>query len=220
MTLRFALAALVLAVSPAMAQAPIDGAALLAGPPAAGSPGAAHDDALVRAGWDAERLAKAIADNALDPFAAFDDVLGGDFTAAKRPATKRVFDALLPAVGQSAMSAKERWNRPRPFVADPSLPTCLPPTDALRTNGSYPSGHAALGWAWGLVLSELAPARADALLARGRSYGDSRVVCGFHYPSDVESGRTIAAAAVARLHGEASFRVLLDAARTEFANAP
>jgi acid phosphatase (class A) len=40
-----------------------------------------------------------------------------------------------------------------------------------------------------------------------------------HNPSDVEAGRTIAAAAVARLHADADFRQLMDAARAELAAA-
>ena len=45
-----------------------------------------------------------------------------------------------------------------------------------------------MGWAWALILSELAPDRADAILARGLAYGESRAVCGVHYASDVEAG--------------------------------
>jgi acid phosphatase (class A) len=68
-------------------------------------------------------------------------------------------------------------------------------------------------------LAELVPSRADAILQRGRDYGDSRVVCGLHYPSDVEAGRTIAAAALARLHADPAFRRALDEARSELAQA-
>jgi acid phosphatase (class A) len=69
------------------------------------------------------------------------------------------------------------------------------------------------------VLAELAPSRADAILQRGRDFGDSRVICGYHYPSDIEAGRTIAAGVIARLHADASFRRDLDAARAELARA-
>jgi acid phosphatase (class A) len=88
----------------------------------------------------------------------------------------------------------------------------------LRESRSYPSGHAALGWAWALVLAELIPDRADAILERGRDFGWSRVVCGVHYPSDVEAGRIVGAGAIARLHGDAFFRTQMDAARAELAS--
>jgi acid phosphatase (class A) len=99
------------------------------------------------------------------------------------------------------------------------VPICA--TDAeremLANDGSYPSGHAAVGWAWALILTELAPDRADAILARGREFAQSRVVCNVHWQSDVLEGRAIGAAAVARLHADAAFQADLAAAREELA---
>jgi acid phosphatase (class A) len=89
----------------------------------------------------------------------------------------------------------------------------------LRKDGSYPSGHSAIGYGWGLILAELFPDRASRLVARGRAFGDSRRVCNVHWLSDVEEGRIAAAATVARLHADAYFRKDLDAARAELAGA-
>lgn len=66
-----------------------------------------------------------------------------------------------------------------------------------------------------LILSELVPDRTDAILARGRDFGQSRVVCDVHWQSDVEAGRVIAAGTVARLHAEAAFVADMAAARSE-----
>ncbi|HET9693597.1 MAG TPA: hypothetical protein VFP48_04365, partial [Steroidobacteraceae bacterium] len=41
------------------------------------------------------------------------------------------------------------------------------------------------------------------------------VVCGVHWPSDVETGRTVGAAAVARLHADPEFVAELSLAREE-----
>ncbi len=76
-----------------------------------------------------------------------------------------------------------------------------------------------MGFGWSLVLAELVPSRADAIIDRGRDFTWSRVVCGVHYPSDVEAGRTVAAAAIARLHADPDFQRELAAARTELAAA-
>ena len=93
-------------------------------------------------------------------------------------------------------------------------PTCSPKDeDGLRKNGSYPSGHTSIGWAWALILSEIAPDRADAIQARGRNYGESRLVCNVHWQSDILEGRFMGAAAVARLHDNAAFNKDLLAAR-------
>ena len=105
--------------------------------------------------------------------------------------------------------------RQRPFVEYPSLRTCAIGYEKLGETGSYPSGHGSLGWIWGNVLAELVPEQADALIARGIAFGDSRVVCGFHFPSDIAAGRLTAAALLERLHADKHFLHDLDEARTE-----
>ena len=94
----------------------------------------------------------------------------------------------------------------RPFVVHKQS-TCTPGEEKfLAGDGTYPSGHSAVGWGWALVLAELVPSRADAILQRGREFGHSRVVCNVHWQSDVEAGRFMASAAVARLHADPAFR--------------
>jgi acid phosphatase (class A) len=98
-------------------------------------------------------------------------------------------------------------------------PVCTPNSlDFLVSNGSYPSGHVAIGWVWALILGEIAPERADAIFARGRTFGESRIICNVNWSSDVAAGRFIGAAAVARLHADPAFRADLEAARAEVAN--
>lgn len=98
-------------------------------------------------------------------------------------------------------------------------PICTPEEEEmLRGDGSYPSGHTAIGWGWALILSELAPDRAEALLARGRAFGESRNVCNVHWRSDIISGRMVGAAAVARLHTNEDFLADMAAAREEITN--
>lgn len=174
---------------------------------------------IVRGPWTAERRAQALEDNAIDPFAAFDSVLGANFTAANFPATAALLDHVGRAAGYAGEPVKQTYRRLRPFVTDSSITPCIPADDRLRASFSYPSGHAALGFSWALVLAELAPAHTDAIINRGRDFTWSRVVCGVHYPSDVEAGRTVAAAAVARLHADPDFQREFAAARAELAAA-
>lgn len=192
----------------------VDAATIIAGPPS-GAMFEAEAQA-VRGPWSEARIAQARADDRFDAFTAFAPVLGERFTEANYPLTGAALDRVLAPLGAAIGVAKARYERERPFEVDPHVTTCIEATDRIRASGSYPSGHAAFGWAWGLVLAELAPAHADAILARAREYGDSRVVCGLHYPSDIEAGRTIAAAALARLHAAPEFRAAVDAARVEF----
>lgn len=117
--------------------------------------------------------------------------------------------------GRATAQAKDRYRRPRPFESN-GKPICTPAQEAgLRNNGSYPSGHASIGFAFGLVLSQVSPERTNALVARGREFGQSRLVCNVHWPSDVQEGQLIAAAVVARLNAEETFRNDVAAARAE-----
>jgi acid phosphatase (class A) len=197
----------------------VDALHFLPPPPAANGAIERAERDIVRGPWSAERRAQALADNAIDPFAAFDSVLGANFTPANFPATLAVLTRAGRAAGYAGDPVKFRDQRPRPFVTDNSITPCIEDTPALRASFSYPSGHAALGFSWALVLTELAPAHADAIIERGRDFTWSRVVCGVHYPSDVEAGRTVAAAAVARLHADPDFQRELAAARAEMAAA-
>jgi acid phosphatase (class A) len=65
------------------------------------------------------------------------------------------------------------------------------------------------------LLAEINPPRGDAIVQRGRAYGESRVVCGVHYYSDIEAGRMLASALVAALHGAPEFETDIASARAE-----
>jgi acid phosphatase (class A) len=197
----------------------VDATVFIPPPPEANGALELAERAIVRGPWTAERRAQALADNAIDPFAAFDAVLGETFTLANFPATARVLDRAGRAAGFAGDPVKFVHRRPRPFLSDSAITPCIPNDERLRASFSYPSGHAALGWGWALVLAELVPSRTDAIIDRGRDFTWSRVVCGVHYPSDVEAGRTVAAAAIARIHADPDFQREFAAARTELAAA-
>jgi len=197
----------------------VDATVFIPPPPVANGALELAERDIVRGPWSAERRAQALADNAIDPFAAFDSVLGANFTAANFPATAALLTRAGRAAGFAGDPVKFVYGRARPFVTDSSIIPCIPDDERLRASFSYPSGHAALGFGWALVLAELVPSRADAIIDRGRDFTWSRVVCGVHYPSDVEAGRTVAAAAIARLHADPDFQREFAAARDELAAA-
>lgn len=190
-------------------------------PPAEGSPREQADIAAYRALRSlegSERWAIARADNEIEtPGAprAFDCALGFKFEPEKTPTLTMLLGRMLGDLETIQTPAKRGWFRKRPFVVEP-LPTCIAPETWLAASGSYPSGHSALGWAWALVLAEMAPDRADPILRRGLAYGESRAVCGVHYVSDVEAGRIVGAAMVARLKADPGFQVDFARAKEEF----
>ncbi|MGL5691139.1 MAG: acid phosphatase, partial [Bacteroidales bacterium] len=112
--------------------------------------------------------------------------------------------------------AKEHYMRVRPFSFYQEA-TCNPEQQQeLSTNGSYPSGHTAIGWATALVLAEINPDRQDEILQRGYQMGQSRVICGYHFQSDVDAARLVASGVVARLHANDAFMKQLEKAKKEF----
>ena len=131
------------------------------------------------------------------------------------PALYMLLRRTLADLGLATYSAKNAYQRERPFMVN-GAPICTPEEEEmLRGDGSYPSGHTAIGWGWALILSQLAPDRAEALLARGRAFGESRNVCNVHWRSDVIAGRMVGAAAVARLQNDGAFLAAMTAARED-----
>lgn len=198
-----------------------DSLKLLPPPPAPGTPAFANDQAVSRAsqklrGTVRERQATLDADLAFPhAAAAFSCALGVPVTRQDSPYLYQLLRRVLTDSGLGTYGAKDHYKRTRPFVVY-SETTCKPDDEAmLRGDGSYPSGHTSAGWAWALVLTEVAPERADAILARGRAFGESRLVCNAHWQSDVLQGRAVAAGVVARLHAQPAFRSDLVAAASE-----
>lgn len=197
------------------------GESLVPPPPADGSMALEQDHATSRAllaQGRGPRWALAASDADLGP---------GWFTRAFSCAAGRVIDdTATPRLAQllrragadfamSTSKVKEQYMRARPFM-DNAAPTCTPHDEAaLRGNGSYPSGHAALGYGTGLLLGSLLPDRAAQLAGRGHAYARSRAVCNVHWLSDTGAGETIAAATFARLQSSEAFRADWAAARWE-----
>lgn len=114
-------------------------------------------------------------------------------------------------------AAKNHYMRVRPFAFYHET-TCNPEQQQeLSTNGSYPSGHTAIGWATALILSEINVDRQNEILKRGYEMGQSRVICGYHFQSDVDAARLVSSAVVARLHANKNFMAQLEKAKAEFA---
>lgn len=199
-----------------------DSLALLPPPPAAGSAALLRDEQAnlaARALHGTSQWAQAREDdNLMFPQAAgtFSCALDAPVDSARTPFLNQLLRRSLADAGLSTYAAKNYYARPRPMTVN-QAPVCAPDPQTLRNDGSYPSGHSAVGWAWALILAELAPERANAIFARGMEYGQSRAICNVHWQSDIDAGRIMGAAAVARLHADAAFRSDLERARIELA---
>ncbi|MDE6240764.1 MAG: phosphatase PAP2 family protein [Muribaculaceae bacterium] len=147
----------------------------------------------------------------------FGEAFGYTITPQTAPEICRLIENMRQDAGDLATrEAKNHYMRTRPFVYW-GEPTATPDHEGfLRTNGSYPSGHTAIGWATALVLAEINPERATEILQRGFEFGQSRVIVGAHYQSDVDMGRVVAAGVVASLHSNKDFEKQLKKAKKEF----
>lgn len=200
------------------ADATLDGVAILPNAPVRGSAAAAADRAIFRQTRKLKGTARwriAIDDVENAPLDRYACAIGMTLSAKDAPTTARLLDKA--GTGRLVDPVKRHYHRVRPWVGS-ALPICEAKTAHLAANGDYPSGHAANGWLEALILAELLPDRASAILARGRQYGESRVVCGSHSASAVSAGWVAGAAVFAALHGSAAFRADLAAARQELAS--
>ncbi|MBW2431693.1 MAG: phosphatase PAP2 family protein [Deltaproteobacteria bacterium] len=196
---------------------------LLPPPPDEGSAAFALDEATSQQNLalrGTPRWKQAIKDaNLMFPEAieSFASILDIPITEDKTPYLYMLLRRTLTDIGLSPYAAKTHYNRSRPFMKN-NQPVCTPDDEkALRKDGSYPSGHTAIGWGWALLLCELFPQQTDELLKRGWEFGQSRIVCNAHWKSDVNQGRIMGAAAVARLHADPGFLQDLEAVKTEIA---
>jgi acid phosphatase (class A) len=112
---------------------------------------------------------------------------------------------------------KTHYDRPRPYAGDAvDAPLCETVAPERRMQGrSYPSGHAAAAMLDGYVLASLLPTRAAAILTRAREYGDERVVCRVHNPTDVKASQLLAGALFSRMQSDPKYQRDWQLARKE-----
>ena len=195
---------------------------LLAPPPEEGSAAFQLDQAMAAkfvALNDEERRAQATRDDILtfpEAADAFNIILDVKVSEETTPHLYMILRRTLADAGLSTYAAKDHYQRERPFVVN-NTATCISDeeTDHLREDGSYPSGHTAVGWAWALILTEVFPEQSDEIIERGKQFGISRLVCNVHWYSDVVAGRMMGAAAVAKLHSNENFMADLEASKKE-----
>lgn len=147
----------------------------------------------------------------------FSAAFGMDISPEKTPAIYHVLERGVQTIRLSATKPKATYMRTRPYVYFNEGSLVPEDEEALRKNGSYPSGHTVRGWGMALLLCEINPAAQDELFKLGYEWGQSRVIAGFHWQSDVDASRMLAAACYARLHTCDEFLADMAAARKEFA---
>ena len=199
----------------------VDFHGVLPGPPPVDSLWDRSDQGLVEAYQSVDDMRWQMADlDAAQLYPRFEEAFGRPIDKKTSPALVALLDRAIEDVDATASPAKDYFHRPRPFqrlqlqrVCDKST---APKPEAHPTQGdSYPSGHSTHGWTVAMILARVAPDRSAALFARAQMYQESRLVCGMHFPSDVEAGHEVAIAVVSHLDASNDFQTDLAKARKE-----
>ena len=194
----------------------------LPAPPAKDSPAFQYDKQRYKWGKqqrkNAERAAMAVqdagwTDEAL--MAILEVPFGMPLSAEATPAIWNVAVRSLATVSPMRVAPKAHYHRIRPFEYFKER-TLTGEDDELRGEGSYPSGHTLRAWLSALVLAAVNPDAAEAIYARAWECGESRVIAGCHWQSDVDITRAGAAIGFSALQNSPEFQTDLAAAREEF----
>ena len=168
---------------------------------------------------DEHRVAIAVRDAIwdLDTLAAiFSEPFGMMIDKETTPEIYKAFINGVSTIELIRIQPKAHFMRKRPFERFQEHTYLVWDEDELRGEGSYPSGHTIRGWSAALLLSEINPEAANDLYARGWEYGESRVIMGAHWQSDVDASRPAASIGYSFLQTSPAYREQMDKARKEF----
>lgn len=149
-------------------------------------------------------------------FGSFKDQFGLTVSKETTPEIWKLLETSISTIDLIRIRPKAHFLRKRPFeYFDDHILTTWE-EDELRGEGSYPSGHTIRGWSAALLLAEINPEAANEIFARGWEYGESRVIVGAHWQSDVDASRAAASIAYDKLQTSPAFRKQMAKAKAEF----
>jgi acid phosphatase (class A) len=158
------------------------------------------------------QIAQAQVDDHEETIFIFKSVIGAQFTAEEFPVTAELSAHIRKDEGLAGGSLKNIYRRPRPYQVDNTLHPVCPVTSEPT---SYPSGHSLSGYLLALALVQLVPEKRQQIFDRADEYVHNRLICGVHYPSDIEASRKLAYSVFGSLAVSPRFQHDLAAAREE-----
>ena len=182
-----------------------DAVVFLPPPPEEGTPQFAYDEAQYqwgktqRAGARGIRAIREETTNVDSMAAMFSGAFGRKLSREGTPKTMHLLDRSIRTFRLGASGPRATYMRLRPYVFYREGTLIPASEEGSRRSGSYPSGHTVRGWGMALVLAELNPERQDTLLKAGYEWGQSRVIAGYHWQSDVDASKLLASATFATL---------------------
>ena len=132
------------------------------------------------------------------------------------PAIYALLNKSLRTTDPTRRDVKAQYFRIRPFRYYGEQ-TASGEDEELYNEGSYPSGHCLRGWTITLLMIQIAPERAAEIYKRGMDYGQSRVIVGAHWQTDVDNSRMAASLLFSVLQDNDDFQAMMKLARQEYA---
>ena len=149
----------------------------------------------------------------------FGSIFGLEITKEDTPEIYSILQDVCASCDSIYSDAKQFYGRTRPYVYYNEGTIVPEKEEKHRNEGSYPSGHTVLGWTSALLLADIntSPEAMQGLLARGYEFGQSRVIAGYHWQSDVDAGRLAGTVLYQMIRNHERFIGQLARARAEFA---
>ena len=141
---------------------------------------------------------------------------GLEIDAEKTPEIYKLFVNGVSTIEQIRFRPKAHYFRMRPYARFHESSIFPQDDEWLATEGSYPSGHTIRAWSAALILTEVNPDAAEALFHRAVESGESRVIAGCHWQSDVDASASAACIGYAFLQANPEYRAQAERARAEF----
>ncbi|WP_376986931.1 phosphatase PAP2 family protein [Bosea sp. R86505] len=194
----------------------VDLATLIGLPPAMNSPEQKRefDEVLqITLNRTAEREQAAIADQ-YQTLARFLEGADIPFAGNEHREVRLLYREAQIEMGIVLLGVRRLTNRQRPFTVWNKVR--VKPCPGGRPEGtSFPAGHAATAALYAELLSVAVPEMAARLEERVKDYGESRLVCGFHYRSDLAAGDKAGRAVAKALLADRAFRARFDETSAE-----
>ena len=128
---------------------------------------------------------------------------------------KRLFLFVMVAL-LATMNVWAQQKAVQPYISAQELPDLIKCLPAPPTFDSPEFAYDVVRYQWGKT-QRTDSARADTIFARGWMYGESRVIEGAHWQSDVDASRVAASIGYSALQTSAAFREQMERAKAEFA---
>ena len=194
----------------------VDVARLIGLPPAMTSPEQKRefDEVLqITLARTPEREKAAIADQ-YQTLARFLEGAGIPFAGNEHREVRLIFREAQVELGIVLLGVRRLTSRQRPFTVWNRVR--VKPCPGGRPEGtSFPAGHAATAALYAELLTQAAPELAAKFEERVTDYGESRLICGFHYRSDLAAGDKAGRAVAQALLQDRAFRARFDETRAE-----